>query len=177
MSFETLAVAGVGFLAAVLLDVIRDRLERDRRREEWAYQHETEAHREHLDFQRKTLLEVQEVMLDLGRHLGQQFGELALLEKSQSTADWARLSISSDLDQATGACVRRAKLLESRIEDPSLREAIAEMRALSTTFQMAGSRGEAEDALKQYFHAATGFNEGVGAQIRTRHSDASASSR
>lgn len=118
-------------------------------------------------FQRETLVELQDVLHDLGRAAVQ--GYMEDLRAYHQTHVWGKNQLSDEVSEGDRVLRRRAMLLNSRVSSDDLRAAVRSVLETLTDFSMARS----EDAADQW-HAAMNKElpivlEGVGNELRSQY--------
>jgi hypothetical protein len=124
------------------------------------------------DFQRATLLELQEVMADLMRatfqiHRADRDAYLAARAANPRTARWGKAGVlPADLDERYRALNQRCNILCSRVSDEHVRELVAGLRDQMDAVVSAKNRAMADQVLHWVAELATPVQESIGVRLR-----------
>src|SRR5580700_4913536 len=126
----------LGFALNAFTESIRRRHELKRDRES-----RLEARRDHVleqrrNFQRDTLLALQEAIADLARATGAAHHQNEM--NYRKTGEWQNQLLSDDLDQANLLAMRRTGILEVRVRDAQLRQLVKEFRGHCAAEEVSG---------------------------------------
>jgi hypothetical protein len=153
-----------GFLASSAIEFLRDRrtLKREREARE-ATRRETRADRR-ANFQRQTLLELQDSLLELGRTNG-QIHHLDTRAYKQ-TGDWRTQLVPEDLDEKNRSANARTAVLTSRVHDASVRKMVQEFKENANFETMGRDPESASDAHNLGIRLFVKINERIGELLR-----------
>jgi hypothetical protein len=162
-----------GYLFSLLTEAFRDKRQRDReeaQREDEREVRETErrqlAEAQRQEFQRSTLLELQEVLHDLGRTYGHMhYLDVMSLRK---TGSWKpRPILDEEMNAKALAAEQRSNILLARVADESLRNLVRAIKEAGGRLTTAQSETESNEAIGRSFEAFTSANERIGELLRS----------
>jgi hypothetical protein len=119
------------------------------------------------EFQRKTLLELQEAIHDTLR-----LSTRAHMEDFQvhrQTGEWGRALLSPELNEALRLARRQVAILVERVNDETLREAVKSLMRLSAEGGLARSELEAEGNQQALLLATVPLFENLGSVLRSHY--------
>lgn len=150
----------LGYVGRMLTEYLQDRRVASRDREARA----EERARRRKEFQRETLLELQEVMFKFGRAVGAVFHEEDMSYKT--TGVWSKPLISEEWNQRLHEATVRFLILMVRVEDETLRRLVAEVKGFGDRVIMAKSHDEALSAMSESLKAFELANARLGELLR-----------
>jgi hypothetical protein len=148
----------------------RDAAERQRkadaaeRREETRTSHEQDRTDQRDQFQRETLLELQEVLHDLGRAYGREYHQDAMTARAASK--WDPRQLDADISDKNFQAEQRTSILVARVGDERVRDAVREMREAGSRLSFAGSEAESGALILRSREAFDRANERIGELLR-----------
>jgi hypothetical protein len=118
-----------------------------------------------IGFQRQTLLDLQEAILQLGRATARvnHLDNMAYRE----TGKWAKTFLPDDLDENYRAAHARTFMFAARVLDDSVRELVAKFKDHSTQVGYAKSYDGAERGMRALEVLTDELNERIGDRLRT----------
>jgi hypothetical protein len=139
-------------------DLERDRETRKEARRDQLAEHLT-------TFQRQTLLDLQEAVMDVARTTGaaHHLDEMAYREIGQ----WQKQLLGDDLDQESLLAMRRTAILSVRVRDSSLRELVKTFRQCAAQTSIGVSRDASNSAMNSMAAVFEQVQERVGELLRT----------
>lgn len=154
----------MGFGASALGEWLRDvRTIRREREARQARRHE-ESHERRANFQRQTLLDLQESLFVLGRATGSIHHQDRMAYKT--TGQWRRNAVTNDVDEGFREAQVRSAILSVRIQDEIVRDYVSRYRTLCVDIGMVGSPERAEAALVESITLHDKLNERIGMLLR-----------
>jgi len=155
----------LGYAFSLITEAVRDRRQSERERQAREAEREAikdaqteEADRRRKEFQRETLLELQEVLHDLGRTYGHQ--HYADVRNARRTGFWKQgPSISEETTKMSEEANRRSNILLARIDDERLRELVRTMKDAGANLLLAISEQESADYADRSIAAFAEANE------------------
>jgi hypothetical protein len=159
----------VGFLASSAIEWFRDRrtLKREREARE-SMRREKRADRRG-DFQRETLLALQDSLLELGRSNGEIY-HLDLIAYHR-TGEFVRQRISEELNERNRLANGRTSVLTSRVRDVAVREMIQTFSDYANVETMSRDLDEAREAANLGIRLFVKINERIGELLRKLDDD------
>jgi hypothetical protein len=113
------------------------------------------------DFQRETLLELQEVLHDLGRAYGAE--HFVDVNHGRETGSWApKAKVGEEINTQSFEANRRSNILVARIDDEELRDHVRAMKDAGGRITLARSEPESNEAMDRSFEAFQRANERIG---------------
>jgi len=165
----------LGYAFALLTEAFRDG--RQRQREEAARTADRQAAREakreeleqrHREFQRQTLLKLQEALHDLGRVYGEEHHADVMHGRKQGS--WRpRAILGEELNLRAAATERRVNILASRVDDEGVRALAARMREAGSRLTFANSEDESFALLQSSIEPFGPLNDRIGEILRRLH--------
>lgn len=132
----------LGFAAKSVSDWLQDKRAYQRDRETRDVLRRDQLAERRAEFQRQTLLELQEVLQDLARAVGASHHQDEMQFKE--TGRWQRHLIRSEIDDQFFQANRRALVLTVRVRDESLRESLKRFRDFTSQIE-SGIRGRNDE--------------------------------
>jgi hypothetical protein len=147
----------LGLLGGVLIEHLRTRGDRAARTE--ARQDERD------DFQRQTLLELQEAIARYGRLVGQLHHHDTMAFKQ--TGDWAKTRLGADLDEDFRSAQVQLRLLAERVRDDELRPLVYGFSNRGVLVGMATSQGQATERMDDWMASMIKLQDRLGSVLRS----------
>ena len=119
------------------------------------------------EFQRETLLELQEAIHDTLRLCSRAHFED--VENFRRTGEWGREKLSEEVNEGIRLSRRRVAILVERISDDSLRSDVKSLMQLSTQEALSRSEREAEIAQQRLFSQVGPVLENLGTVLRSHY--------
>jgi hypothetical protein len=116
-------------------------------------------------FQRQTLLDLQEALMDLGRTTGamHQHDEIAY----RKSGDWQRRAYyPEDLSENDRIAMRRTAVLAVRVRDASVRELVQEFKDSASAVGMSASKEASDSAFYRMMPVFEELNQRIGEVLR-----------
>jgi hypothetical protein len=154
----------LGYVGSLITEAFRDRRQRDR--EEAARREERRRVRDEgaAEFQRETLLRLQEALHDVGRAVSRSVHEDKMTYRK--TGKWGRVLPSEETGQAGMEAYRLTHILRVRVFDDELRDLVSEYTETSTRAELAHSEQEADLNWDASFQAFQKANDRIGVLLR-----------
>ena len=161
-----------GYLFSLLTEAFRDKRQRDReerQREDEREVREAERRQEAEDrrreFQRNTLLELQEVLHDLGRVQGHE--NYLDVMNFRKTGSWKpRPLLGEEMNNKALEAARRSNILLARVDDDTLRDLVRAMKDAGSKITFAESEEESNSAIRRSMEEFQKANERIGELLR-----------
>lgn len=119
------------------------------------------------EFQRGTLLELQEAIHDTLRLCSRAHFED--VENFRRTGEWGREKLSEEVNEGVRLSRRRVAILVDRISNESLRTDVKSLMQLSAQEALSHSEGEAEMAQHRLFAQVGPVLENIGSVLRSHY--------
>jgi uncharacterized coiled-coil protein SlyX len=163
-SVATLVGTFLGFLTATLNERFRDQRTRAREVEARA-----EARRLHLferrtDFQRETLLRLQDAVFELSRVVS-KMNHLERMEYKKA-GTWGKLMFPEELDDDSLKATVKTSMYMVRVRDQGIREMATTFRNLASKLNICKTPVEAEQTLMEMMAAIPPLHECIGIVLR-----------
>jgi hypothetical protein len=166
-----LAAVVVGYAGSLLTESFRDRHQSAREREARAAERadvralrEQEIQDRRDQFQRETLLELQEILHHLGRTYGQEHFQDA--KTAKAAGKWDPRQLAAGISDKNFAAEQRSNILVARVGDDLVRDAVREMRDVGSGLTFARSQAESDDCLTRSLEAFKQANDRIGVLLR-----------
>lgn len=157
--------AFLGACFVLITEALRDRRTSERERAARAEAKAVQLIERRTTFQRQTLLDLQEAVLQLARTTGQMY---AIDNKAnRDTGKWQRNLYPPDLDEAGRAANARTSMLGVRVRDGSIRELLQQFKNSSAGVTISGSKEESEVAMRNMATALDALQQRIGEFLRT----------
>lgn len=160
-----------GFILAAISEYLRDRRattrERDARN---AVRHLQQLERR-TNFQRQTLLDLQEAAQQLGRSCGTTY--FIKHERFLQTGKWENedLPLPDDLNEDLRQAVTKTIMLSARVRNDGVREMAGTFKRFATGIATASSKSDAQAALNQMMATLGPLHESIGGVLRKLDDD------
>jgi len=160
----------VGYVTNSTSDWLTDRriLKREREARE-ATKRETRLERR-TSFQRQTLLELQDALLELARTEAEM--NLFDMRAYRETGEWHKGRFAPELDERNRMANARTAVLTSRVRDESIREMVKKFKDKTTAAMMSTNIDECRAAQFEGTPIFTGLTERIGEVLREIDEDA-----
>lgn len=159
----------LGFLGKGVLDAFGDnrraRLDAETRRQERS----NAAKLRRVEFQRSVLIELQEVIQQLGRFAGR--AHFADATAYHEAGVWGNTGLPEDISDGSAVAQGRAALLSARLEDRTVAEVVDQFRHRVTIVLIARNSAESENSLRQLTDLGPKVHEAIGVALRRLDSD------
>jgi hypothetical protein len=144
-------------------------LEREREAREVARRDKLNEHR--TDFQRQTLLDLQEALLNLTRTAGATHHEDIMAHRR--TGEWQKQRIGEELNENVCLAMVRTAILGVRVHDDLVREMVQQCRDYASTVSISPSPNDSEVAMAAMGSTLEELNQRVGELLRKIDDDES----
>jgi hypothetical protein len=154
----------VGWVLKSISDAYEHRRTLEREREGRAVGRRDQLAERRNNFQRQTLLELQEAISDIARttasmHLGD-------LKSVKQTGEWQKHLYPEDLDEKSMLAFRKTSILNSRIRDEVLRKAVNQFKGHAANVTDSGSQGISVFEFQKMAEVFEQVNERIGQLLR-----------
>jgi hypothetical protein len=153
-----------GFAGSLLTEALRDKRLATREREAREAERELIRTQRRDDFQRETLLPLQEALQDLGR--ATMVLHIEDSQKYRETGDWGRSQLSPEWNETNPQAQGGVQVLKVRVLDDDLRRLIQEMTEASTNVLLVKSEAEAELHMREMTLQNVDVQERLGELLR-----------
>jgi hypothetical protein len=158
----------LGYVFSLITEAVRDRRQSEREKQTRADERDAvkaarleEVDQRRREFQRATLLELQEVLYELGRTVSQSY--VAALREFRRIGSWSPVpAIDDDADKNQADMNRRSNILVARIEDEQLQTLVRGMKDASAAVVFAASEPDATKAIQRFMATHERIDERVG---------------
>jgi hypothetical protein len=154
----------IGYGTKSLSDWIQNKrvITRDREAREAARHDQRVARR--ITFQRETLLELQEVSMQLGRATGKahHLDEIAYCESNS----WRKSLLPDDLDEGYRTAQARVLMLGVRVRDDNIRRLVDQLKQCSTATLFSAQRDDANRAMATMISVHDELHKRIGELLR-----------
>jgi len=153
----------LGQLFAIVLEWLRGRATAAREREARAQARKEAAEDRRAEFQRQTLLDLQEALQALGRTSGEAWA--ARMHNYGETGTWGS-PFGNELLLRQQEAFTRVHVLQTRVLDERLRDLVEQVKVGHQTLELAQSKSAAGEALNAFSISADEANRRAGDLIR-----------
>jgi hypothetical protein len=165
----------LGYVFSLVTEAVRDRRQTDRERQAREDEREAvraaqteEVDRRRHEFQRSTLLELQEVLHDLGRTYGHEHHVDVM--NYRRTGSWRpRPLLGEEMNKMSEEANKQSNILLARIDDEPLRGLVRAMKDAGSRITLAESEEESTDCLMRSSDTFLEANERIGVLLRTTY--------
>lgn len=158
-----------GFLLGGVTEYLRDRRVRTREREARAEARKLQLFERRSDFQRETLLNLQEAVLQLSRAVG-RIHHLNEME-FRKTGKWGNNLFPEDLDNGAYEASVKTLMYMMRVRDDNIRELMKKFRSHANHVGICRSRGEGTLAIQEAIATSEPLHERIGMILRKLDDD------
>lgn len=158
-----------GYAGALTTESFRDARQRRREIEAREADRVREVDSLHQQFQRETLLELQQAMADMARATGAiHHQDVVAYRNAGGTNPFTRQQVPGDLNQRSFEAMQKTMLLMARVDHEGLRANIKSLRELVTKVLLAQSESEANGLMVEAMDLQVRINDQIGELLRTR---------
>ncbi|HLQ14433.1 MAG TPA: hypothetical protein VK256_01055 [Candidatus Eisenbacteria bacterium] len=147
---------GLGLLGGILIEHLRTRRDRAARTESRQDQKD--------DFQRQTLLDLQEAVARFGRAVGRAHHQDIMAHRE--SGKWGRSLLGDDLDQEYVASQVHLQLLRERARDDELRRLATRFQNLGVLVTMSQSKDQATSRMDDWIECLGNLQDRLGMVLR-----------
>lgn len=159
------ATAFAGYAAGFVTEWFRDSRTARREREARAEKRADDLRARRAEFQRQTLLDLQEAMFQLARAAVALHHQDAMTFRN--TGVWGRQPVSDELSEGHRAALARTNMLVARVRDEDIRHLVGQLRAHSAEASISRSEADAGRCIASMMGAQEQANERVGEILRS----------
>jgi hypothetical protein len=166
-----LAAVVVGYAGSLATEAYRGRRQSARDRERRADERsdvralrEQEILDRRTQFQRETLLELQEVVHQLGRTYGQEHHQDTMT--ARTAGKWDPRQLPERISDKNFEAQQRSSILVARVGDDLVRDAVQEMNEAGGRLTFAGSQAESDELMMRSLRAFDRANSRIGELLR-----------
>lgn len=154
----------LGYVGSLVTESFRDKRLATRERLASEAEREEFRTRRRDDFQRETLIELQDALLEVARQAGDLYHWD--LKQHRETGQWGRNPSPSDMDEIARRAHAKASALRVRVLDDELRKLVDEMTRTAVMIALAKSPIDAGGLLHEMSDKLVEVNERLGALLR-----------
>ena len=154
----------LGYAVKVATDWVQHRRTLERERDARQAQRRDLLSERRSDFQRQTLLDLQEAVMDVARTTGAMHHEDQMAY--HNTRNWGRQLYAPDLDERNSAAMRRTSMLAVRVRDESVRDLVQRFKSHSANATTRRSREESESEMAEMATVFENLNYRIGEILR-----------
>ncbi|MFM0082295.1 hypothetical protein P0D72_26035 [Paraburkholderia sediminicola] len=122
-----------------------------------------------IDFQRDTLLELQDFCQQLARHTGRINFEDSMAYRD--TGHWGRSLVSAEVSEGSRACQAGISKLRGRVRNDAIRQQVLEFSAVCAAVVTARAKDKSDSAFNRMGTIQNELNEQIGSVLRTLDDD------
>lgn len=159
----------LGLVLKSVFDALTDRRTARREREARQEQRQDAFRLRRIEFQRASLLELQEAIQQLARFTGQSNHEYVMAYRTSGT--WRKQPLTEEADQGFLRAQTSVGLLRVRIRDQEVRQLAEQFSKVCVDVVVSTSETAADHALRQITNAITELHERIGAILRNLDDD------
>jgi hypothetical protein len=158
-----------GYLVSAVTEYFRDRRASKREREARDAARHLQQLERRTNFQRQTLLELQEAVQQFGRTSGTAY--FVMREDFQSTGKWGEVEFSDKLNSERLQATTKIIMVSVRVRDERVRELTAQLKKSGDAIFSARSKAEAQAAYGKMIASIGPFHDRVGEVLRKLDDD------
>lgn len=140
-----------------------------REREARLAQRRDAAHIRRIDFQRDTLLELQDVCQTLARHTGRMNFEDEMVYRDSS--EWGKSRVSEGTSEGFRVCQAAISKLRGRVRNDTIRQLVKGLSSECTSVACARTKDASDSAMSRMAPVLEELNEQIGIVLRTLEDD------
>ncbi|HEX7913910.1 MAG TPA: hypothetical protein VF534_38340 [Paraburkholderia sp.] len=118
-----------------------------------------------IDFQRDTLLELQDFCQQLARHTGRINFEDSMAFRE--TDQWGKSPVSAEANEGSRACQAGISKLRGRVRNDAIRQQVQEFSSVCAAVATARAKDKSDSALSRMSTVQDELNEQIGSVLRT----------
>lgn len=122
-----------------------------------------------IDFQRGTLLELQDFCQQLARHTGRIHFEDSMAYRE--TGRWGASSVSTEANEGTGACQAGISKLRGRVRNDVIRQLVHNFSSACAAVVTADAKSRSDAVFDQMGKLLDELNQAIGSVLRTLDDD------
>jgi len=161
--FPVLTLA-LGFVTASIGEWIRDKRTAKREKLSREEKRRSDIYERKVNFQRETLLNLQEALLNLVRATGESYHQDSMIFKQ--TGVWQKQLLGAELDERYRLAQANISILTVRVKDEAVRTMVNQLRSLSVSTVSSSSEEAAAQAIKKGSEVMDTLNERIGVLLR-----------
>jgi hypothetical protein len=159
------ATAFAGYAAGFVTEWFRDSRTARREREARAEKRADDLRARRAEFQRQTLLDLQEAMFQLARAAGTLYHQDVMTFRK--TGVWGRQLVSDEVSEGHRAALARTDMLVARVRDEDIRHLVGQLRTRSGEVSTSRSEADAEGNIAAMMAAQEQANQRIGEVLRS----------
>jgi hypothetical protein len=154
----------LGYGLKSISDWVEHRRTSEREREARAATRKDQQVERRIEFQRKTLLELQDTVMDVARTTGSM--HVKDLTEYRESGKWQRQLFPEDLAEQNRLAHARMAMLASRVRDDTVRLIVGDFKDAAVKSTMSPAKDESEQALSRMMTAFEALNQRIGELLR-----------
>jgi hypothetical protein len=155
----------LGYFIKVLSDWLQHRHTLEREREARAETRRDQLSERRVEFQRQTLVDLQEAVMDVARTTGAAHHQDEMAYRKSGR--WQRQLLGADLDEKLFLAMRRSSMLSVRVRDDALRDLIDKFRTQASQTIVGISRDHSNSAFMKMTELFEQVQGRIGGILRT----------
>jgi hypothetical protein len=159
----------IGAVLKAIFDALTDRRAARREREARQEQRRDAFHLRLIEFQRSTLLELQEVASQLARFTGQAQHQDEMAYRASGT--WGKQPLTDEVDQGFLKAQTDINRLRVRVRDPNIRQLAQQFFEACVEVSISKTKADSERAFHQVSTTLIELHEHIGATLSNLDSD------
>jgi len=161
----TLISTSVGFISSQLMERSKDRHAYEREKEARESARRDNLFERRTEFQRQTLLDLQDAVMKLIRATGEMY-HIDLMA-SRATGKWVKQLFPDELDNRAFSAGVQITVLGVRVRDKSIRDLLAQLKVHTDGVVFAKNQAEAEGSLGKMSDSFAALNARIGEVLRS----------
>jgi len=154
----------LGYATSSLSEWLRDRRAREREREAREATRSDQLYERRTNFQRQTLLDLQDALMDLVRTAGAMHHKDVTAYRG--TGRWQKQFYDEQLDESARFAQARTSMLNVRVRDEAIRELVKEVKDHINSAGAAANREDSERSLASMASTFEKLNQRLGQILR-----------
>ncbi|MBK9131269.1 MAG: hypothetical protein IPM20_06475 [Gammaproteobacteria bacterium] len=154
----------LGFAASSVAEWFRDKRTRQREREARMDTRQDQLIERRTTFQRQTLLDLQDVLMQLVRHVSMMHHQDVMAFRT--TGNWQKQLYDDELSEGLRLAYARSTMLSVRVRDGTVRQLVKALKDHSTNAGMCLTQTEGESHINEMTKAFEQLNERIGGILR-----------
>ncbi|WP_124470381.1 hypothetical protein [Burkholderia ubonensis] len=127
------------------------------------------AHLRRIEFERGTLLELQDTCQQLARHTGRLHFEDGIAYKR--TGEWGKSLVSDETSDGARVCQASLSKLRSRTQSEAIRQLADQFSSECATVALASAKAASDSAINKMSVSLNELNDRIGSELRALDSD------
>lgn len=168
-SVTTLIAALAGYVTRLATEWLHDRRADKREAEGREAERRLQLLERRANFQRETLLSLQDALMELNRATG-KVQHLDVMEVRR-TGQWRKQLLPADLDESAHQAMVKTLILMVRVRDNQIREMVEKYRDLAARTSLCHDQKESEELSKEMVRLLDPLNERIGEILRKLDED------